>query len=150
MGGAPPLPIVGGAPPGQTLVVRRQDVLEVSYENSQYRKRSGHAAKCAAETPVGYCAGVGCFWHHGDAECKGTKCFCKPGSCSYDGWTCVNGNATISQSLDMSTATEAPEPWDQSVFLGGIVGAIVGFTLVVGSFKLGTLLVARRRRSISD
>lgn len=33
--GVPPLPIVGGAPPGATLVVRRQDILEVSYENSQ-------------------------------------------------------------------------------------------------------------------
>lgn len=72
-----------------------------------------HNSVCDTEAVVGLCAGLGCWWDHGNAHCAGAECFCDDGHCSYDGWHCVPipmnaktvSNATTARRTRMASST---------------------------------------------
>merc|ERR1712050_763331 len=49
---------------------------------------SAKSSKCVENAVVGECLIMGCFMNHGQASCRGTKCYCNAGYCSIDGSFC--------------------------------------------------------------
>merc|ERR1712228_973086 len=112
-------------------------------------------AACSQTAQVGLCAfGHGCTWNHGNAHCHGYKCFCDPGNCTSDLWTCKNPDA-LELVSEMSDIGIQSSWWQHGEFLVlllfvVLVASIIGATFSVGASRMANVLREPRRKVIGE